>query len=48
MEWLKRGAWVISALDRKALMGMLKREDVTSDYAPNVYDMSVVKTMAQV
>lgn len=38
----------ICALDGKALLGMLKREDGTSEYALSVYDVLVGKTIAQV
>jgi len=42
----KRGE--VCALDGKALLGMLKREDGTSEYALSVYDVQVGKTMAHV
>lgn len=42
----KRGD--ICALDGKALLGMLKREDGTSEYALSVYDVQVGKTIAQI
>lgn len=38
----------ICALDGKALLGMLKREDGTSEYALSVYDVQVGKTISQV
>jgi predicted transposase YbfD/YdcC len=38
----------ICALDGKALLGMSKREDGTSEYALSVYDVQAGKTMAQV
>jgi predicted transposase YbfD/YdcC len=38
----------ICALDGKALLGMLKREDGTSEYALSVYDVQAGKTIAQV
>ena len=38
----------IYALDGKALRGMLKREDGTSEYALSVYDVKAGKTMSQV
>ena len=38
----------ICALDGKALLGMLKREDGTSEYDLSVYDVQVGKTIAQV
>jgi len=38
----------ICALDGKALLGMSKREDGTSEYALSVYDVKAGKTMAQV
>lgn len=38
----------ICALDGKALLGMLKREDGTAEYALSVYDVQVGKTIAQV
>ncbi len=38
----------IYALDGKALLGMRKREDGTSEYALSVYDVEVGKTMSQV
>ncbi|MEW6239623.1 MAG: ISAs1 family transposase [Chloroflexota bacterium] len=38
----------ICALDGKALLGMLKREDGTPEYALSVYDVQAGKTMAQV
>jgi len=42
----KRGE--ICALDGKALLGMLKREDGTSEYALSIYDVEAGKTMSQV
>jgi predicted transposase YbfD/YdcC len=42
----KRGK--ICALDGKALLGMLKREDGTSEYALSVYDVEAGKTVSQV
>lgn len=42
----KRGE--ICALDGKALLGMPKREDGTSEYVLSVYDVQVGKTVAQV
>lgn len=42
----KRGE--ICALDGKALLDKLKREDGTSEYALSVYDVQVGKTIAQV
>jgi predicted transposase YbfD/YdcC len=42
----KRGE--ICALDGKALLGMLKREDGTPEYALSVYDVQMGKTIAQV
>jgi predicted transposase YbfD/YdcC len=42
----KRGE--ICALDGKALLGMLKREDGTPEYALSVYDVQAGKTIAQV
>src|SRR5690606_4229176 len=38
----------VFALDGKALLGMLKREDGTPEYALSVYDVTAGKTMAQV
>jgi len=38
----------IYALDGKALRGMLKREDGTSEYALSVYDVMAGKTLSQV
>ena len=38
----------ICALDGKALLGMLKREDGTSEYVLSVYDVQAGKTIAQV
>ena len=38
----------ICALDGKALLGMLKREDGTSEYALSVYDVQAGKTISQV
>jgi predicted transposase YbfD/YdcC len=38
----------VCALDGKALLGMAKREDGTSEYALSVYDVQVGKTLAQV
>jgi len=38
----------IYALDGKALLGMPKREDGTSEYALSVYDVNAGKTMSQV
>ncbi|HUE98715.1 MAG TPA: ISAs1 family transposase [Anaerolineales bacterium] len=38
----------ICALDGKALLGMLKREDGTSEYVLSVYDVLVGKTLSQV
>ena len=38
----------IFALDGKALLGMSKREDGTSEYALSVYDVQAGKTMSQV
>jgi predicted transposase YbfD/YdcC len=38
----------ICALDGKALLGMSKREDGTSEYVLSVYDVQVGKTIAQV
>jgi predicted transposase YbfD/YdcC len=38
----------IYALDGKALRGMLKREDGTSEYALSVYDVKAGKTLSQV
>ena len=38
----------ICALDGKALLGMAKREDGTSEYALSVYDVQAGKTMSQV
>ena len=38
----------ICALDGKALLGMLKREDGTSEYALSVYDVQTGKTISQV
>ncbi len=38
----------VLALDGKALLGMLKREDGTPEYALSVYDVTAGKTMAQV
>ncbi len=38
----------IYALDGKALLGMPKREDGTSEYVLNVYDVQVGKTLSQV
>jgi hypothetical protein len=42
----KRGE--ICALDGKALLGMLKREDGTPEYTLSVYDVQEGKTIAQV
>ena len=39
---------VVCALDGKALLGMLKREDGTPEYALSVYDVTAGKTMAQI
>ncbi len=41
----KRGE--ICVLDGKALLGMLKREDGTPEYALSVYDVQTGKTVAQ-
>lgn len=38
----------VCALDGKALLGMLKREDGTSEYTLSVYDVQAGKTLAQV
>ena len=38
----------ICALDGKALLGMAKREDGTSEYALSVYDVKAGKTLSQV
>lgn len=38
----------LCALDGKALLGMAKREDGTSEYALSVYDVKAGKTLAQV
>lgn len=38
----------ICAMDGKALLGMLKREAGTSEYALSVYDVQAGKTLAQV
>jgi predicted transposase YbfD/YdcC len=38
----------ICALDGKALLGMAKREDGTSEYALSVYDVQAGKTLSQV
>ena len=38
----------ICALDGKTLLGMLKREDGTSEYALSVYDVQAGKTISQV
>jgi hypothetical protein len=38
----------IYALDGKALRGILKREDGTSEYALSVYDVKAGKTLSQV
>lgn len=42
----KRGE--VCALDGKALLGMLKREDGTAEYALSVYDVQAGKTLSQV
>lgn len=38
----------VCALDGKALLGMAKREDGTSEYAVSVYDVKAGKTLSQV